>query len=56
MLGFSLKDDGKDWMRKYGGSVVDKLKFRDSFVMVGQRGLTRGSALEKVSYVLYIET
>ena len=49
MVYFSLKDDGKEWIKKYGGSVIDKLKFRDSFVMIGQRGLTHGSAIEKVS-------
>jgi len=44
----SLKDDAKTMMHFYGSSAVDKLGFRDSLVMIGQRGLTHGSAMEKV--------
>ncbi|KAK2188800.1 hypothetical protein NP493_121g04006 [Ridgeia piscesae] len=44
----SLKDDAKTMMHFYGSSAVDKLGFRDSLVMIGQRGLTHGSAMEKL--------
>ena len=36
-------------MRKYGSTVIDKVKFRDAFAMIGQKGLTHGSAIEKAS-------
>ncbi|KAI0215994.1 hypothetical protein LSAT2_031940 [Lamellibrachia satsuma] len=44
----SLKEDAKSMMHFYGSSAVDKLGFRDSLVMIGQRGLTHGSAMEKL--------
>ncbi len=46
---FSLKDDGREWMKSYGSNVIEKLKFRDAFAMIGQRGLSHGSAIEKVN-------
>ena len=48
---FSLKEDSKLMMHFYGSSAVDKLGFRDSLVIIGQRGLTHGSAMEKVGIV-----
>jgi hypothetical protein len=47
---FSLKDDGKKWLRAFGSELIDKIQFRDAFVMLGQRGLTKpGTAIEKVA-------
>jgi len=33
---------------QYGSSLIDKIKFRDNFVMIGQKGLAQGSAVEQV--------
>ena len=46
----SLSDVSKKWLRAFGSALIDKLQFRDSFVMLGQRGLTvPGSAIEQVA-------
>jgi len=54
LVGFvSLSDLGKKWLRAFGSALIDKLQFRDSFVMLGQRGLAvPGSATEQVSVVV----
>ena len=44
----SLGSDGKAWLRNYGVTVTDKIKFRDAFSFIGQRGLKEGSAIQKV--------
>jgi hypothetical protein len=36
-------------MEKYGSQLIKIIKFRDSFVMIGQKGLARGKAIEMVS-------
>lgn len=36
-------------MEKFGSQLIRALKFRDSFVMIGQKGLERGKAIEMVS-------
>ena len=33
---------------QYGSSLISKVKFRDNFVMIGQKGLAQGSAVEQV--------
>jgi len=39
----------KKWLHAFGSALISKLQFRDSFVMLGQRGLTvTGSAIEQV--------
>ena len=45
----SMSPDGKQWLHHLGSTLVDRLGFRDNLVMAGQRGLTHGSAVEKVS-------
>ena len=35
-------------MEKYGSQLIKIIKFRDSFVMIGQKGLARGKAIEMV--------
>ena len=57
----SLKKEGKALLQQYGSAVVNKLEFRDAFAMVGQRGLSSGSAIEKVPHIsqrgpLHVET
>ncbi len=53
---FSLGNEGKSWLKKYGVVNADKLKFRDAWVFIGQRGLKEGAATEKVRWVLIICT
>jgi len=46
----SLSDVGKKWLQALGSNLVNKLQFRDSFVLLGQRGLSLpGTAIEQVS-------
>jgi len=48
----SLSVLGKKWLRAFGSNAIDKLQFRDSFVMLGQRGLSvPGSAVEQVAFI-----
>jgi hypothetical protein len=45
-----MKEDSKKWLRAFGSEQIDKMQFRDAFVMLGQRGLVKpGSAVEKVA-------
>jgi hypothetical protein len=37
-------------LEKYGSQLIKVIKFRDSFVMIGQRGLVRGKAIEMVGF------
>ena len=49
VLCVSLSDESKKWLRAFGSDLIDKLQFRDSFVMLGQRGLAvPGSAVQQV--------
>jgi len=44
----------KKWLRAFGSKLIDNLQFRDSFVMLGQRGLSvPGSAIEQVAVSLF---
>lgn len=53
----SLSDISKKWLRVFGSALIDKLQFRDSFVMVGQRGLTvPGAAIEQVAALFQLIT
>ena len=45
---YSLTTEGKKLLMQYGSSLVGKLQFRDNFVMIGQKGLAKGSAIEQV--------
>ena len=50
----SLSDESKKWLRVFGSDLVNKLQFRDSFVMLGQRGLTvPGSAVQQVGVLFW---
>ncbi len=35
-------------LESYGSQYVSTLKYRDAYVMIGQRGLAKGKAIEKV--------
>ena len=45
-----LKDEAKTWLKVMGSSQIDKVSFRDSYLLIGQRGLKQGQAVEFVSY------
>lgn len=49
----SLKEDARRWLKTYGSSAIDNLNFRDSFILIGQKGLKEGHAIEYVSSVLF---
>jgi len=52
----SLSDESKKWLRAFGSDLVNKLQFRDSFVMLGQRGLTvPGSAVQQVGVLFSVD-
>ena len=38
-------------LEKYGSQLIKVIKYRDSFVMIGQKGLTRGKAIEMVGFI-----
>lgn len=44
-----LREDARKWLKLYGSSAVDSLNFRDNFIMIGQKGLKEGHAIEYVS-------
>ncbi|XP_070192367.1 protein O-linked-mannose beta-1,2-N-acetylglucosaminyltransferase 1-like isoform X3 [Littorina saxatilis] len=44
-----LRTDARKWLKLYGSSLIDGMAFRDSFVMVGQRGLLEGHAIEYIN-------
>ena len=43
-----LREDARKWLKLYGSGVIDGLAFRDSFIMIGQKGLKEGHAIEYV--------
>lgn len=44
----SLTEETKKMLMQYGSRQITNIKFRDNFIMIGQKGLSMGSALEKV--------
>ncbi len=44
----SLKENSFNFMESYGASNLKNIKFRDSYVMIGQRGISKGKALELI--------
>ncbi|XP_076469458.1 protein O-linked-mannose beta-1,2-N-acetylglucosaminyltransferase 1-like [Babylonia areolata] len=44
-----LHEDSRKWMKLYGSGVIDNLAFRDSLIMIGQKGLKEGHAIEYIS-------
>lgn len=41
-------------LESYGSQLIRSVKFRDTFVMIGQKGLARGKAIEMVSTKAYL--
>ena len=52
----SLKEDGKQWLKLYGSGSADNVQFRDGLLMIGQKGLHEGNAVEFVSRFLDVAT
>jgi hypothetical protein len=48
---FRLKESSLSILEKYGSQLIKIIKFRDSFVMMGQKGLARGKAIEMVDLI-----
>jgi hypothetical protein len=48
---FRLKEASLSILEKYGSQLIKIIKFRDSFVMIGQKGLARGKAIEMVEFL-----
>ncbi len=47
-----LKEASLSILEKYGSQLIKIIKFRDSFVMIGQKGLARGKAIEMVEFLI----
>lgn len=47
---YHLSDDSKKKFQEFGSSLISEIKFRDSYVMIGQKGLPKGKALEKLRH------
>jgi len=45
---FHLTNAGRQGLHPYGSVLIDKLGFRDNFVMIGQYGLEQSKAIENV--------
>uniref|UniRef100_A0A2C9KKR8 ILEI/PANDER domain-containing protein n=1 Tax=Biomphalaria glabrata TaxID=6526 RepID=A0A2C9KKR8_BIOGL len=41
-----LKESGRNWLSLFGSSLVTHLGFRENFIMIGHKGLAKGSAIE----------
>ncbi|KAK3604443.1 hypothetical protein CHS0354_031746 [Potamilus streckersoni] len=42
----NLKTDGVKWLKLFGGEIISDLMFRDSYMIIGQKGLQSGYAIE----------
>ncbi len=45
---YGLREASLSLLEKYGSQLIKVVKFRDSFAMIGQKGLARGKAIEMV--------
>jgi hypothetical protein len=45
---YRLREGSLTLLENYGSQLIKSIKFRDSFVMIGQKGLERGKAIEMV--------
>ncbi|BFZ08845.1 hypothetical protein BsWGS_11884 [Bradybaena similaris] len=43
---YGLKESGRQWLKLFGSALVERLGFRDNFLMIGHRGLASGHAIE----------
>lgn len=44
-----LRDTTTFFMENFGSQLFKNIKFRDSFVMIGQKGVSKGKAIEIVN-------
>ncbi|KAL3853238.1 hypothetical protein ACJMK2_016794 [Sinanodonta woodiana] len=42
----NLKTDGVKWLKIFGGEIISDVGFRDSYMIIGQKGLQSGYAIE----------
>ncbi|ESN98692.1 hypothetical protein HELRODRAFT_188882 [Helobdella robusta] len=47
--GLNLSNESRILLASYGSALIQNLKFRDNFVALGQRGLAKGSSIEKLT-------
>jgi hypothetical protein len=43
-----LNPESRALIHGYGSDAIHKVRFRENFAMVGQKGLSRGTAIEQV--------
>jgi Interleukin-like EMT inducer len=43
-----LSQETRSLIHSYGSDAIHKVQFRENFAMVGQKGLSRGTAVEQV--------
>lgn len=51
---WSLTDEGRRLISLCGSTLINSLKFRDNFIMIGQKGLKTGFAVEKVNCSVHV--
>jgi hypothetical protein len=49
---FSLREITVKLVELFGSQLIGNLKFRDAYVMIGQRGITKGKAIELVKIII----
>ncbi|XP_045167316.2 protein O-linked-mannose beta-1,2-N-acetylglucosaminyltransferase 1-like [Mercenaria mercenaria] len=42
----NLSEEGHRWVKIFGSELIDQVNFRDSFMLIGQKGLKQGYAIE----------
>lgn len=42
----SLSEESRNWLKVLGSTEADRIKFRDSYMLIGQKGLQQGDAIE----------
>ena len=45
-----IRESSVKFLANFGSKFIDHVKFRDSFVFLGQRGIEKGKAIEKVEH------
>jgi len=48
---YRLSQESRALLHSYGSDAIRKVQFRENIAMVGQKGLTRGTAIEQVRFV-----
>ena len=47
---FRMRLSSIRFLMNFGSQLISNVKFRDSFVMLGQRGIAKGKAFEFVTF------